>query len=172
MSSQRFPQHTDGDQATSSGVTDGNVRTRHVDGILPLEPREADVRLTLPARPETVAVIRQVVGAFVEALHLPPAVVEDIRLAVTEASTNVVRHAYDGDDAGPLEIVVRPNGEMIDVIVSDRGRGIGPSPDTGGPGLGLALIATLAHSIELQRAPRAGSRLAMSFLARPGVGVA
>jgi serine/threonine-protein kinase RsbW len=172
MRSQRFPHSQQGVTETSSAVPDGNIRTRHVDGILPLEPREADVRLTLPARAENVAVSRQVVGAFVEALHLPAPVVDDIRLAVTEACTNVVRHAYDGDDPGPVEIVIRPSGEMIDVIVSDRGRGIGPSPDTDGPGLGLPLIAALAHSIEIERAPSAGSRLAMSFPARPRVGVA
>ena len=53
-----------------------------------------DVRLTLPARPENVAVVRHVLGAFAEALDLPPDLIEDMRLAVTEACTNVVRHAY------------------------------------------------------------------------------
>ena len=146
------------------GVADGIVRTRHVDALAPVEARDPDVRLTLPARPENVSVIRHVLGAFAEALHLPEPVVEDIRLAVTEACTNVVRHAYDsGADPGPLEIVIRPEGELLDVIVTDRGRGIGPSPDTMGPGLGLPLIAAIAHSLEIQHAPSAGSRLAMSF---------
>ena len=53
-----------------------------------------DVKLTLPARPENVSVIRHVLGAFAEALRLPDDLVEDLRLAVTEACTNVVRHAY------------------------------------------------------------------------------
>ena len=144
----------------------GTVRTRHVSDIDPVEPLDSDVRLTLPARPENVAVVRHVLGAFAEALHLPADVVEDMRLAVTEACTNVVRHAYDDVEPGPLEIVIRPAGEVLDVIVSDRGRGIGPSPDTAGPGLGLPLIAALVHSLEIQHAPRAGSRLAMSFRCR------
>jgi anti-sigma regulatory factor (Ser/Thr protein kinase) len=151
----------------SSGVTSGNVQTRHVSDLEPIEPHESDVRLTLPARPENVAVIRHVLGAFAEALDLPIAVIEDMRLAVTEACTNVVRHAYDGDDPGRLEIVIRPVGERLDVIVSDNGRGIGPSPDTAGPGLGLPLIAALTHKLEIQHAPESGSRLAMSFLRRP-----
>jgi serine/threonine-protein kinase RsbW len=146
----------------------GTVRTRHVSDIDPVEPLDSDVRLTLPARPENVAVVRHVLGAFAEALHLPADVIEDMRLAVTEACTNVVRHAYDVEP-GPLEIVIRPAGEVLDVIVSDCGRGIGPSPDTAGPGLGLPLIAALVHSLEIQHAPRAGSRLAMSFLCRPHV---
>jgi anti-sigma regulatory factor (Ser/Thr protein kinase) len=137
-----------------------------------VEPRSSDIRLTLPARPENVAVIRHVLGAFAEALNLPLHVVEDMRLAVTEACTNVVRHAYDGTEPGELEIVIRPDGDLLDVIVSDQGRGIGPSPDTTGPGLGLPLIAALVESLEIQHAPRAGSRLAMSFLCRPRVGTA
>jgi serine/threonine-protein kinase RsbW len=149
--------------AAIDNVTEANVRTHHVDALRPLEPRDSDVRLTLPARPENVSVIRHVLGAFAEALQLGETVVEDIRLAVTEACTNVVRHAYDGDDPGPLEIVIRPEGERLDVIVTDRGRGIGPSPDTTGPGLGLPLIAAIVHSLEIQHAPSAGSRLAMSF---------
>jgi anti-sigma regulatory factor (Ser/Thr protein kinase) len=171
MGTERFPTTMGGGGRTSTGVTDGNVRTRHVDGTGRLERQEADVRLTLPARPENVAVVRHVLGAFAESLHLPGSVVDDMRLAVTEACTNVVRHAYDGGDPGPLEIVIRPVDEMIEVIVSDCGRGRAPSPDTAGPGLGMSLIATLAHKLEVQQAP-AGSRLAMSFLCRPAVGAA
>jgi serine/threonine-protein kinase RsbW len=156
------------------GVSDGIVSTHHVDALAPVDARDSDVRLTLPARPENVSVIRHVLGAFAEALHLPEIVVEDIRLAVTEACTNVVRHAYDhGTDPGPLEIVIRPKGELLDVIVTDRGRGIGPSPDTTGPGLGLPLIAAIVHSLEIHHAPSAGSRLSMSFhCGSPRVGVA
>ena len=130
----------------------------------------SDVRLTLPARPENIAVIRHVLGAFAEALRLPPDVVEDMRLAITEACTNVVRHAYDGED-GPIDVVVRPDGDRLDVIVSDRGRGMGPSPDVEGPGLGLPLIAALAESIEVQDAPVRGNRLRMSFACGPRLGV-
>jgi serine/threonine-protein kinase RsbW len=169
MGRERFPHAPREASVTSTRARDGNVRARHVSGIEPLESGDSDVRLTLPARPENVAVIRHVLGAFAEALNLPAAVVEDMRLAVTEACTNVVRHAYDGDEPGPLEIVIRPDGDLLDVIVSDRGRGIGPSPDTAGPGLGLPLIAALVHSLEIEHAPRAGSRLAMSFLRRPRV---
>jgi anti-sigma regulatory factor (Ser/Thr protein kinase) len=127
----------------------------------------SDVRLTLPARPENVAVVRHVLGAFAEALLLPDTVIEDMRLAVTEACTNVVRHAYAGGEPGPVEILIRPAGDALEVVVSDQGRGLGASPDTAGPGLGLPLIAALADSLEIDRAPRAGSRLLMSFLRTP-----
>jgi serine/threonine-protein kinase RsbW len=132
----------------------------------------SDVRLTLPARPENIPVIRHVLGAFAEALQLPPDLVEDMRLAVTEACSNVVRHAYDRDRPGPIDVLVRPDGDRLHVIVSDRGRGMGPSPDIEGPGLGLPLIAALADSLEVQEAPTRGNRLRMSFTSRPRLGVA
>jgi serine/threonine-protein kinase RsbW len=133
--------------------------------------RESDIRLAVPARAENVAVIRHVLGAFAEALGLPDSVTEDMRLAVTEACTNVVRHAYhDGD--GPIHVVVRPSGDVLEVSVSDRGRGIGPSPDSAGPGLGLPLIAALADSLQFERSPGAGSRLVMSFPRERPAGVA
>jgi serine/threonine-protein kinase RsbW len=131
----------------------------------------SDVRLTLPARPENVAVIRHVLGAFAEALQLPADLVEDMRLAVTEACTNVVRHAYH-DQPGPIDVVIRPNGDTLELIVSDRGAGIGPSPDLAGPGLGLPLIAALADQVEIEHGPSRGSRLAMSFRCRPQLGIA
>jgi anti-sigma regulatory factor (Ser/Thr protein kinase) len=123
---------------------------------------DSDIRLTVPARPENVAVVRHVLGALAEALALPPAVIDDMRLAVTEACTNVVRHAYERE--GTIDVVVRPQGEALEVTVADEGRGIGPSPDTAGPGLGLPLIAALTDDLEIERAPGTGSRLVMRFL--------
>jgi serine/threonine-protein kinase RsbW len=128
-----------------------------------MQALDSDIRLTLPARPENVAVVRHVLGALAEVLSLPEAVREDMRLAVTEACTNVVRHAYsDGD--GTIDVVMRPNGEALEVTVSDTGRGLGPSPDTDGPGLGLPLISALADAVEFDRGNGRGSRLVMRFL--------
>ena len=132
----------------------------------------SDVRLTLPARPENVAVVRHVLGAFAEALQLPDPVIEDMRLAVTEACTNVVRHAYADGDPGPVEILIRPDGAALLVIVSDQGRGLGPSVDSTGPGLGLPLIAALSHAFEIEQVPDNGSRLRMSFLRGSGLELA
>jgi anti-sigma regulatory factor (Ser/Thr protein kinase) len=124
---------------------------------------DSDIRLTLPARPENVAVVRHVLGALAEALKLPPAVIEDMRLAVTEACTNVVRHAY-AESEGTIDVLVRPDGDALQVVVADEGRGLGASPDTAGPGLGLPLIAALTDTLEIERDRCTGSRLVMGFL--------
>jgi anti-sigma regulatory factor (Ser/Thr protein kinase) len=138
-------------------------RAKRIEGRVPF--LDSDIRLTLPARAENIAVVRHVIGALGTAVSLPRHTIDDMRLAVTEACTNVVRHAYEPDD-GQIEIVIRPDGDAINVIVSDDGRGLGPSPDVAGPGLGLPLIAALADRLEIDHAPQAGSRLLMSFLRR------
>src|SRR3954462_2290640 len=88
-----------------------------------MERHTTDVKLTLPARPENVSVVRHVLGAFAEALVLPDELIEDLRLAVTEACTNVVRHAYAPDHPGPVEISIVPTLEVVTVVVGDHGRG-------------------------------------------------
>lgn len=128
-----------------------------------IDRTHTDVRLTLPARPENVAVIRHVLGAFAEALRLSDELVEDLRLAVTEACTNVVRHAYPAGQTGPVEIVIEPFGERLRVTVADRGRGIGTSSDATGPGLGLPLISAIADEVEMLPVAGGGSRVAMTF---------
>jgi anti-sigma regulatory factor (Ser/Thr protein kinase) len=123
------------------------------------------IELSVPARPENIGVVRHVLGALGSCLRLDAELVEDLRLAVTEACTNVVRHAY-AHDRGMIEVEITPEPELLRVVVADRGRGIGPSPDTRGPGLGLPLIAAIADSLEIEQAPGAGSRVAMSFARR------
>jgi serine/threonine-protein kinase RsbW len=145
----------------------GSVRSSHARGEEHSPSGASDVRLTLPARPENVAVVRHVLGAFAEALQLPDPVIEDMRLAVTEACTNVVRHAYADGAPGPVEILIRPEGDALHIVVADRGRGLVSSADTSGPGLGLPLIAALADSVEIEHPPDAGSRLRMSFSRAP-----
>ena len=130
-----------------------------------------DIRLSLPARPESIVVVRQLIATFGEAVGVAKTTVDDMRLAVTEACTNVVRHAYDAAD-GRIDVVIRHDGDAISVIVSDDGRGLGGSPDVAGPGLGLPLIAALADKLEIEHPARRGSRLAMSFLRRRAPGPA
>jgi anti-sigma regulatory factor (Ser/Thr protein kinase) len=134
----------------------------HGRAMRPIAGLESDIRLSLPARAENVAVVRHVLSALAEALALPQPVVEDMRLAVTEACTNVIRHAYD-DRIGTVDVAIRPNGESLVVVVADAGRGMGPSPDKRGPGLGLPLIEALTDSFSIDPSPAAGSRLVMSF---------
>src|ERR687889_1855956 len=66
-------------------------------------PDYPDLSLTLPARAENVAVVRHAIGGLGEALDIDDQTLSDVKLAVTEACTNAVVHAYP-EDEGPLEV--------------------------------------------------------------------
>src|SRR3954468_18076581 len=134
---------------------------------IPTRSTLSPVRLALPARARNIAVVRRALEAIADELALPRRLVEDMRLAVTEACTNVVRHAYadgEADHASALRVELLPEPPGMRVIVEDRGRGLSPSPDLRGPGLGLPLIAKLTSELEVSHGPGdRGSRVAMFF---------
>lgn len=122
-----------------------------------------DLRLVLPANAQNVILVRQVVTSMAEALELPADLVGDIRLAVTEACTNVVRHAYAGRH-GRLEVrIAREAPGALTIVVADCGCGLRPRPSEGGSGLGLPLMAALAHALEFEQRSGSGSRVCMRF---------
>ena len=63
------------------------------------------VRLSLPANARNIALVRRALEAIADELALPRRLVEDMSLAVTEACTNVVRHAYSGTEADAASVL-------------------------------------------------------------------
>ncbi len=122
-----------------------------------------DMQLALPARAENIAIVRHAFGALGDAYALDEQVLSDIRLAVTEACTNVVVHAYPDGGEGPMEVCATLWGDELRVVVRDEGRGIGPRPDSPGLGLGLPLIASLTESVELGHDEEERTEVRMTF---------
>ncbi len=87
-----------------------------------------DMQLALPARAENIAIVRHAFGALGDAYALDAQVLSDIRLAVTEACTNVVVHAYPDGGEGPMEVCATLRGDELRVVVRDEGRGHRPTP--------------------------------------------
>lgn len=125
--------------------------------------RFPDLTLSLPARAENVALVRHAFGGLGEALAVPELTLADIRLAVTEACTNVVVHAYPGGE-GSMEIDASVDDDRIAIVVRDEGRGITPRADSPGLGLGLPLIAILADSLEFGKGAGDATEVRMTFL--------
>jgi serine/threonine-protein kinase RsbW len=121
-----------------------------------------DLVLSLPARAENVAVVRHAFGGLGEAFLMPEQLLSDIKLAVTEACTNVVIHAYS-DAEGPMEIRAALGDSELSVVVRDEGRGVVPRADSPGLGLGLPLIATLTESLELGTGEDDATEVRMTF---------
>jgi anti-sigma regulatory factor (Ser/Thr protein kinase) len=130
-----------------------------------MSPRP-DVRLTLPARPEGVAVVRQALAGMADALAFDAAVVADMKMAISEACTNVVVHAYEEED-GVLEVEMSASESGLTIRVRDHGSGIRPRGERRGEapalGLGLPLIAALSDSYELTGTAGRGTEVRMTF---------
>lgn len=124
-------------------------------GLLPA------LRITLPARQDSLALLRHVVRGFRDAYAIVPARMDDIVLAVSEAATNVVMHAY-AHHTGSMTVVARVEDERLHILVRDHGRGIMPPADTPVLGHGLALMEHVASSLEVIGS-LAGTDVAMTF---------
>jgi serine/threonine-protein kinase RsbW len=122
-----------------------------------------DMEMSLPARAENIALVRHAFGALGEALTVDEQLLADMRLAITEACSNVVVHAYAGREPGPLQVDATVGENELTVVVRDEGPGIAPHPGSPGLGLGLPLIASLAESVELGRDEHERTEVRMTF---------
>lgn len=120
------------------------------------------LKVVIPSDPQRVAAARRAVASY--ARDLGCADVHAIELAVSEAITNAVVHAFDGHGGGTITIEARPDTAGLAVSVTDDGRGMTPRPDSPGVGLGLPLIAQLTDgfSIRSGKGDR-GTRVSMHF---------
>jgi len=127
------------------------------------------IRLTIPAKPEYITLGRLALTgiARLRAEPLSQEVLGDLKLALTEACTNSVRHAYDGGE-GAVEILYELHADRLVVEVADEGSGFDPPADPGSAldddelsegGLGIAIIEALADEFEIRERDRGGSTL-------------
>jgi serine/threonine-protein kinase RsbW len=124
------------------------------------------VRLTIPAKAEYITLVRLALSGLSSFRPLDEETLGDLKLAVTEACSNSVRHAYRDGRAGSVEVVYELHPDRLVVEVSDDGEGfpleravpVGGSLTEGG--LGIAIIRELADELELgSRESGKGSRL-------------
>jgi serine/threonine-protein kinase RsbW len=127
----------------------------------------ATVRLTIPARAEYITLCRLALTGIARVRDLSDEVLADLKLALTEAASNSVRHAYTGDDhAGVVEISYQLLPDRLVIEVTDEGEGFDPGESAGLPeelsegGLGIAIIRAIADDVQIGTQPGGkGSRL-------------
>lgn len=129
--------------------------------------REAELDASFAAQPSQIAAIRRAVADVARAHGAPDAKLVQITLAVSEAVSNAVLHAYRDDGIAPdavVRVLVRAcDDSCLDVRIRDRGVGPRPRPDSPGLGLGLALIAHETDGFEIRAVPEGGTELALRF---------
>jgi serine/threonine-protein kinase RsbW len=131
------------------------------------------VRLTIPARAEYITLGRLALTAIAGVQPLSDETLHDLKLALTEACTNSVRHAYGNGGSGEVEIVYEIEPDRLVVEVGDMGPGFEPAALPPGEeseleegGLGIEIIRAVADEVEIGPRGNGGSRLRfVKFLA-------
>ena len=124
----------------------------------------ATVRLTIPAKAEYISLVRLALSGISQSRELPDETLGDLKLAVTEACSNSVRHAYGDEREGSVQVIYELHPDRLVVEVLDEGEGFTAADEqpvvegdalTEG-GLGIAIIRELADELEL--GPRDGGQ--------------
>lgn len=130
------------------------------------------VRLTIPAKPEYITLCRLALTGLSRLRPLGDETLADLKLALTEACTNSIKHAYEGGE-GVVQITYELNGDTLAIEVSDEGRGFDHEPDAAAGdelsegGLGIAIIQAIADEFEV--GPRDGGGSRLRFVKKLGV---
>jgi len=125
------------------------------------------IRLRIPAKAEYITLCRLALTGLGQVRPIADDAMADLKLALTEAVSNSVRHAYGPDGDGHVEVTYELHADRLGVEVVDDGAGFDPdeAPSFDGDelsegGLGIAIIRTIADEFEISSQPgERGSRL-------------
>jgi serine/threonine-protein kinase RsbW len=144
--------HAVSDTAATDSLRDDGMRTIH---------------LRIPAKAEYITLCRLALTGLAQLREIGDDTMADLKLALTEAVSNSVRHAYGEQGDGHVDITYRLHPDRLGIEVVDDGNGFDPdeTPPLEGEelsegGLGIAIIKTIADEFEIQSKPGArGSRI-------------
>lgn len=116
---------------------------------------------SFPGTPVGVRMLRREISAIAAGCGMDADRVADVRLAVTEAATNAVVHAYEKQPGGLTVRADVREGEL-EIVIADTGQGVAAGRDSHGFGLGLPLIASVASRFNIRSRP-VGTEVHMAF---------
>ncbi len=129
-------------------------------------------QLKIPSQSDNLAIIRDVVAKVARRIGFDTDEASKIELAVDEACTNVIKHAYANNSNQMIEVSIKVDQKKLIIIVADKGKGFNPDkiklPDLNKSikegrkgGLGLCLIKTLMDKVEFEIKPGSKNQVKM-----------
>jgi anti-sigma regulatory factor (Ser/Thr protein kinase) len=116
---------------------------------------------TFPGTPLGVRMLRREMAQLATDCGMDAEGIADVRLAVTEAATNAVIHAY-ADAEGELSVTADMHDGELAIVVGDTGPGLVQRSDSPGLGVGLSVIASLAERLRVV-SDAGGTAIHMAF---------
>ena len=134
-----------------------------------IEPPPPRWHREVDAEPAVVGELRRGVAEFAAAHGASADALSNLTLAVSEAVTNAVIHAFVGRERGRVALTAEAGEGCLIVRVLDDGRGMTPHPESPGLGLGLTMMASMATRCDIREGPSGrGTEVRLAFDA-PGV---
>jgi anti-sigma regulatory factor (Ser/Thr protein kinase) len=115
----------------------------------------------VPGTPLGVSMLRREMAGIAEDCGMNAEGIADVRLAVTEAATNAVIHAY-ADAEGELKVTAAIQDGELAIVIGDTGPGLVERRDSPGLGLGLSIIASVAERLKIVNRS-SGTEIHMAF---------
>ena len=126
-------------------------------------PRRADtLQIEVPATPDRLVQIRHRLLEWLDPIGVPDAMVADIVLAVNEACTNSVEHAYRDAGEGTIQVEGLLKGDKLVICVADHGAWRVPSDLPSTRGRGLPIIEATSEAVEMSRSA-SGTTVRITF---------
>jgi serine/threonine-protein kinase RsbW len=117
---------------------------------------DAVVKLTFPAKADYLLLARLALSGLARAVPLDPESLADLKLAVTEACGNAVRHAYEHTE-GPVTVAFVTSDDRLEMIVEDEGSGLDVvdvtewvADERSEGGMGMAIIRAIVDELDVK----------------------
>lgn len=128
--------------------------------------------LKIPSQVDNLEIIRNFISGVASKVGFNAEDANKIELAVDEACTNVIEHAYENDDSNDIDIAIQLDYQKLSIVVTDRGRSFKfnkvemPNMDTylaelRVGGLGIYLMRTLMDEVDYQSKPNGSNEVRM-----------
>jgi serine/threonine-protein kinase RsbW len=125
-----------------------------------------------PGRFASLAAIAEYIKSEAEAAGLNEKEIYSVQLAVDEACTNIVEHAYGGEGLGDIEIDCAAASDGLEITIQDNGKQFDPDslpePKVGAPldeigprGAGVFLMRKLMDEVNFEFKSGRGTTLRM-----------
>ena len=134
------------------------------------------IRFSIDSTPAHLPVVRAALDKLCEMLGLSEERRGEIILAVDEALTNIIRHAYHGDEGRPIEVQLSrcdagTDRDCLKIRIRDWGERVDPAKiksrdlaDVRPGGLGVHIMTNCMDTVDFVHADGGGTELTMTRL--------
>ncbi len=149
-----------------------NAAARSEEEVRSMKKKTREFFLKIPSKVDNLEIIRDFISGVANKVGFDSDEANKIELAVDEACTNVIEHAYQNDDSRNIDIAIKLECQKFTIVVTDRGRSFSfnqvdmPNMDSylaelRVGGLGIYLMKTLMDEVDYQSKPNGSNEVRM-----------